>query len=201
MDSERELPSEGMKASVEALLFAAGRPLSTDEIMKVLRSKREIVDACLQNLAEEYARRKGGVEIAKLDAERYIMQVRPKYFEHAKKVSAGLPITKGASKTLSVIAAEQPIVQSMVIQIRGRHSYRHVKELVKAGYVEATKAGRTAMLTTTDRFNKLLGCCDAKSVKKEMEELLKRREDAAGTSSTEQGKAGKARRPATADLS
>jgi segregation and condensation protein B len=171
-----------MKASVEALLFAAGRPLSTDEIVKVLRSKKEIVDACLQNLVEEYAQRKGAVEIVKLDAERYIMQVRPKYFGQAKKVSAGLPISKGASKTLSVIAAEQPIVQSMVIQIRGRHSYRHVKELVKAGYVEAAKAGRTSMLTTTDRFNKLLGCRDTKSVKKEMEELLKRKEVATGAS-------------------
>ena len=189
-----------MKASVEALLFAAGRPLSTDEIMKVLRSKKEVVDTCLQSLAEEYANRKGGVEIAKLDADRYIMQVRPKYFEHAKKVSSGLPISKGASKTLSVIAAEQPIAQSMVVQIRGRHSYRHVKELVKAGYVEAVKAGRTAMLTTTDRFNKLLGCRDTKSVKKEMEELLKRREDATDAGSTEQGKAAKAHRPATADV-
>jgi segregation and condensation protein B len=189
-----------MKASVEALLFAAGRPLSTDEIAKVLRTKKEIVDACIQNLAEEYGQRKGGVEIAKLDAERYIMQVKPKYFEHAKKVSAGLPISKGASKTLSVIAAEQPIVQSMVIQIRGRHSYRHVKELVKAGYVEATKAGRTSMLATTDRFNKLLGCRDTKSVKREMEELLKRREDATGTSSAEQGKDGKAHTPAKTDL-
>ncbi len=49
-----------MKASVEALLFAAGRPLSTDEIAKVLRTKKEIVDACIQNLAEEYGQRKGG---------------------------------------------------------------------------------------------------------------------------------------------
>ena len=200
MDSEHKPASEGMKASVEALLFAAGRPLSTEEMAKALRSKGEIVDACVQSLVGEYAHRKGGVEIVQLGAERYIMQVRPKYFEHAKKVSAGLPISKGASKTLSVIAVEQPIVQSMVVQIRGRHSYGHVKELVRAGYVEAAKVGRTSMLTTTDRFNKLLGCRDTKSVKREMEELLKRREDATGSSSTEQGKVGKAHTPATADL-
>jgi segregation and condensation protein B len=179
-----------LRASVEAVLFAAGRPLSADEIMRATRSKREAVEACLRSLVEEYAARKGGVEIAKLDENRYIMQVKPRYFEHAKKVSSGLPISRGASKTLSVIAVEQPIAQAMVVQIRGRHSYKHVKELVRAGYVQAIRTGRTSMLSTTERFNKLLGCRDTKSVKKEMEALLKRMENAADSRQTKPEEAG-----------
>lgn len=189
MDRERGRP-ENVKASVEAVLFAAGRPLSADEIVRATRSKRDAVEACLQSLVEEYATRKSGVEIVRLDADRYIMQVKPRYFEHAKKVSSGLPISRGASKTLSVIAVEQPITQSVVIQIRGRHSYKHVKELVRAGYVQAVRAGRTSMLSTTERFNKLLGCRDTKSVKKEMEVLLKRKDNAVDAHQAEQGKTG-----------
>lgn len=182
-----------MRNSVEAVLFAAGRPVSIDDISKAVRCKREAVEDCLRNLIEEYVSREGAIEVIKLGGDQYVMQVRPTYFEYAKRVSAGLPISRGASKTLSLIATEQPIAQSVMVQIRGRHSYKQVKELQKAGYVESKRAGRTYILSTTDRFNRLLGCRDAKSVKKELSALLKRKQDATLANRIEQGKSEKAR--------
>jgi len=189
-----------VRGPVEAVLFAAGRPVSADDIAKAVNRKRDAVDACLRSLLDEYASRRGGIEIARVGNDQFVMQVRSMYFEYAKKVSSGLPISRGASKTLSVIAAEQPIAQSVMIQIRGRHSYKHVKELVKAGYVEARKAGRTSILTTTQRFNRLLGCRDAKSVKKEMELLLRREQNATGASPSERAKSERAGRTAGEDI-
>ncbi|MBO3757765.1 MAG: SMC-Scp complex subunit ScpB, partial [Candidatus Brockarchaeota archaeon] len=87
----------------------------------------------------------------------YVMQVRKEYSKIARKFAPGLDISRAALKTLSLIAIEQPIMKSKVVEIRGKHAYKHIKELIRQGYVKAEKTGKTSVLKTTERFTSLIG--------------------------------------------
>lgn len=142
-----------IRARMEAALFAAGRPLPIGTLKRIgkaptLREAREI----MEGLVREYKERDGGIEIIQLEGERYIMQIKPEYSEAVRRISVRPLVSRGALKTLTAIALNQPIAQSDVIKMRGRGAYEHVRELVRYGLVKAEKVGRTLRLTTTPLF-------------------------------------------------
>lgn len=164
IDKDKLIPA------IEAILFSSGRPISISELKNFLGFERKEVEEALNKIKEEYEKRESGIEIFKFQ-DNYVMQIKKEFSKIAKKFAPGLDISRAALKTLSLIAIEQPVTQSKIVEIRGKHAYKHIKELVRQGYIKTEKSGRTVILKTTERFLTLVGEENIKRVKRQSVEL------------------------------
>ena len=141
---------------VEASLYAAGRPLTIEELANKLEFPKKEVEELINEVAFDYLERSTSLVIAQI-GDRYQMQIRPEYTEQVSKFAKGGAIAERYLRTLTVIALKQPILKSMVVKIRGTGAYEHVKYLLDNGFIDAVKKGRTHELTTTDRYADMFG--------------------------------------------
>ena len=141
---------------IEASLYAAGRPLTIEEIANKLEFPKKEVEELINEVAFDYLERSTALVIAQI-GDRYQMQIRPEYTEKVSKFAKGGAIAERYLRTLTIIALKQPILKSTVIKIRGTGAYEHVKYLIDNGFIDAVKKGRTHELTTTDRYADMFG--------------------------------------------
>lgn len=141
---------------IEASLYAAGRPLTIEELANKLEFSKKEVEELLNEVAFDYLERSTALVIAQI-GDRYQMQIRPEYTEQVSKFAKGGAIAERYLRTLTIIALKQPILKSMVIKLRGTGAYEHVKFLLDNGFIDAVKKGRTHELTTTDRYADMFG--------------------------------------------
>jgi segregation and condensation protein B len=141
---------------VEASLYAAGRPLTIEEISTKLEFPKKEVEALVNEVAFDYLERSTALVIAQI-GDRYQMQIRPEYTEKVSKFAKGGAIAERYLRTLTVIALKQPILKSMVIKLRGTGAYEHVKYLIDNGFINAIKKGRSHELTTTEKYADMFG--------------------------------------------
>jgi segregation and condensation protein B len=79
----------------------------------------------------------------------------------------------GPLKTLSYIAYRQPVPQAQVIDVRGHHSYDHLKQLEGLGLIERERAGRTKIIRTTEFFADYFGLShDLRGLKKQLKNIF-----------------------------
>lgn len=147
-----------IKARVEALLYAASKPVELRELMSIggVRSRKEVMRA-LKELRRKYGEDGGALELVELPGERFFLRLKREYMELVKRFVKRPLFSRGVMRTLSFIAYHQPIEQSRVAAVRGNAAYRHVKLLVERGLVEAEDKGRTKLLRTTQLLADLLG--------------------------------------------
>ena len=147
-----------MQARIEAALYAAGRPLSPEELTKAagVTSKRKALSA-VRLLSLNVNRTLRAVEISELTEHRFVMQLKPEYSGIARKFSARPLLNTGALKTLSHIIFFQPITAPELARRRGPAAYQHVKELEAVGFVRGEPAGRTKIYRTTTAFSEYFG--------------------------------------------
>ncbi len=151
---------------IEAILFAASRPLTINEIAEAINMDKKEVGKAIQKLKKFYEN--SAIEIAEVN-EKYVMEVKAEYAEYAKKF-APVELKKSLIKTLSLIAYHQPIKQSDLKKMIGSNVYEYVKELKKKGFINTKKEGRTKMITTTQYFYDYFGIDkkDREAIKKLM---------------------------------
>jgi len=152
---ERQM-REVHKNLVEASLYAAGRPLTIEELSNKLEFPKKEVEELINEVAFEYLDRSTALVIAQI-GDRYQMQIRPEYTEKVSKFAKGGAIAERYLRTLTVIALKQPILKSTVIKIRGTGAYEHVKYLLDNGFIDAMKKGRSHELSTTDKYADMFG--------------------------------------------
>lgn len=175
-----EILSEDLEEKVrliEAALYVAGRPLDLKTLCKVTSSRsEERIRMLARLLVEEYKRRNSAIEILELDDGRFVMQLKMKYADKVKRLAIRPLFTIGPLKTLSYIAYKQPVTQRQVIEVRGKHAYSHIKELIKMGFVNREKHGRDYILTTTDFFADYFGLSrNVQIMKRQLKRIFERR--------------------------
>lgn len=141
---------------IEASLYAAGRPLTIEELSTKLELPKKDVEELTNQIAFDYLDRSTALIIAQI-GDRYQMQIKPEYTEKVSKFAKGGAIAERYLRTLTVIALKQPILKSTVIKLRGTGAYEHVKYLLDNGFINAVKKGRSHELTTTDKYADMFG--------------------------------------------
>jgi segregation and condensation protein B len=162
-------------ASLEAILYASGRPLSLATIVAHLKLENEQEAKQLTiRLGEIYEQDSSPLEVRHLPEDRVVMQLKTDYTKKARKFSIRPLLTAGPLRTLSYIAYNQPIEQREVALARGSQSYQHIKQLVQMGFVEKEKGkGRAKLLKTTDDFADTLGLSrDRSNMKRQLRSLF-----------------------------
>jgi len=174
--SEQNLKKEELEklTLIEAALYVAGRPLDLRTLSSVLktRSKRK-VRRLARILAEEYTKRVTALEILELEDGRFVMQLKAEYTPKVRRIATRPLVPAGPLRTLSYIAYRQPITQKQVVEVRGSHAYKHIKQLEDLGLISKEKAGKNTILRTTTFFADYFGLShDLKTMKKQLKTLF-----------------------------
>jgi segregation and condensation protein B len=169
-----------LKAVVEALLFSAPRPLSTKEVLQVLKAGAEYLEeenplpeldqiqepeirAILAGLAQEYTELGRAFQLVEQIAG-WQLTSRPEYQVWVRQLFPELRPTRlsaPALETLAIIAYRQPITRADIEAIRGVAVDGLMQKLLDAGLVKisgrADIPGRPLLYETTQHFMEHFG--------------------------------------------
>ena len=149
---------EEIASAVEALIFVSDEPLAAKTIAEILEEDREIVVSVLENLAEEFNSRTGGLQLREV-AGGWQISTRPEFHEEIRRFLKTRPNAKlslAALETLAVIAYKQPVTVPEILQIRGVQSGSAIKTLLDRRLIVAKgrkeTVGRPMMYGTSKEF-------------------------------------------------
>ncbi|MFO8015828.1 MAG: SMC-Scp complex subunit ScpB [Candidatus Woesearchaeota archaeon] len=142
---------EDLKKEIEAVLFAAGRKVSLEEIAKLCKADQKEVEDALKEIKEDYSSNQSPLFLTE-EGDGYKLTVREKYLPLVKEVTPHTELSRSMLGTLAVIAWKQPVMQSEVINIRTSKAYEDIKELVDLGFISKEKKGRTYIIKPTGKF-------------------------------------------------
>jgi len=161
-------------ALVEAGLYVAGRPLDLKTLAGIVgtRSKKK-VKKLAKILVKDYRNRQTAIEILELEEDRFVMQLKTDYIGKVRKLATRPLLSAGPLKTLSYIAFRQPILQTQIIEVRGHHSYGHLKQLEEMELVTRKGVGKNRILRTTTFFADFFGLShDLRTMKRQLKTVF-----------------------------
>jgi segregation and condensation protein B len=145
-------------AIIEALIFVSEEPLSVKTMAEVLREDREVIETAVGELAKEFNRRNGGLQLREV-AGGWQFATRPEYHEHVRAYLKSRPSAKlsiASLETLAVIAYKQPVTVPEILEIRGVQSPSSIKTLLDKKLIVAKgrkeTVGRPMMYGTSKDF-------------------------------------------------
>lgn len=154
-----------IKATVEAILFAAGEPLTSKKLQTLMDIPEADIYAVLEELKEDMLKEDRGVELLQVASGYQIFtkkefgsfierSVRPK----RQKLSAA------AMEVLAIVAYRQPTTKAEIDDVRGVNSEGALSTLVEKGLVEEVGRkegpGRPILYGTTQEFLRYFGLTD-----------------------------------------
>jgi len=99
--------------------------------------------------------------------------LKVEYTSNVRKLATRPLLSAGPLKTLSYIAFRQPILQTQVIDVRGHHSYGHLKQLEDMELISREGVGRKKMIRTTEFFADFFGLShDLRSMKRQLKTVF-----------------------------
>ena len=150
--------SEAVLSTVlEAILFGAGRSMSTEELSELLEKPQGEVQTALRELQATIRRRRDSALQLTAVSGRWIFEVRPTLSPHLP-VSFRADIPQRLLPAAALVAYHQPMAQSQLVDMLGQRAYDHVRDLAKMGLIDRRRDGLTRRLTTTRRFAEYFGC-------------------------------------------
>src|SRR5881398_2465530 len=164
----------------EAALYVSGRPLDIKTIGSIIGARsEEKIKSLVRTIAERYSKSESPIQVLELPDGRFVMQLKPEFAKHVRKLASRPLLTPGPLRTLSFIALKQPVTQSYVVRVRGKLAYGHVKQLKDMDLINDERIGRTRMLRTTTTFADYFNLNhDPSLMKKELKKVLQLGEDA-----------------------
>ena len=150
-----------MKAIIEAILFAAGRVVSQEELMIALEIDKKQLEELMDTIRKDYDMR--GIEIIKVE-KGYQLCTKKEYYEYIVPIldkRAKPNLSTAALETLAIIAYNQRTTRAEIEAIRGVNSDGTIYKLLDYGLIEdAGKAdlpGKPTTYKTTLEFLKMFG--------------------------------------------
>lgn len=152
-----------LKSIIEAILFAAGRPVTKNEMVLALEISEEDVDNIIQNMQEEYKNENRGIELIKVE-DSYQLCTKRELYEYVYPVldKRNKPnLSNAALETLSIIAYNPKITRAEIEAIRGVSADACVYKLLEYGLIEEAGKidlpGKPMSYKTTSDFLRMFG--------------------------------------------
>ncbi len=145
------------KALLEAALFVSDSPLSIDRISNIVGvGSEDEVRRLLDELKRELEAEDRGIELVSTP-EGFEFRIKQPYRDRVAKLAPLSDLSDGMLRTLAIVAARQPIKQSLIVKYQGNKVYDYIKSLETKGLIKTEKFGRTKIATTTTGFEKYFG--------------------------------------------
>jgi segregation and condensation protein B len=149
-----------LKAQLLAVLFAAGRPLSLDDLRPLGDS--EVLVRTIVALEGDLAEGSSGVQLERV-AGGWRLVVHPLHLGAVEQVLRPLPprLSKAALEVLALLAYQQPLTRAELEALRGKSVEGVLDGLLERGIVrvvgEKDVVGRPRLYGTSQRFLELFG--------------------------------------------
>lgn len=163
------------RSTIEAAFYAADRPLTLGELRGIIGTSsetytRKLVDA----LIADYGKRGGPLTLVETAKDTFAFRLHDEYLSKLGKFIPKARLSRGALKTLAMIAYKQPIYQARLADLRGGRVYDHVRQLAALGFVESRPFGKTRVLRTSRKFAGYFGFeDDMGKIRERLEELAR----------------------------
>lgn len=152
------MKTEKLISGLEAVLYAAGEPISIDRLSAVFEVTPEKIVKAAGGLEERLRGDKSGLELLRLE-NTYQLATKAELAEFIKKafdIKRRTPLSPAALEVLSVIAYNQPVTKAFIEQVRGVDCSGVVTTLVEKGLIEERGRlelpGRPLLYGTTKNF-------------------------------------------------
>ncbi len=154
---------EQKKSIIEAILFAAGRPVSKNEFVLALELPEEDIENIINKMQEEYKSENRGIELIKIENS-YQLCTKKSLYEYVypvldKRTKPNL--SNAALETLAIVAYNPQITRAEIEAIRGVSADACVYKLLEYGLIEeAGKVdlpGKPMSYKTTSDFLRMFG--------------------------------------------
>ena len=151
--------------AIEAILFAAGHPVSYEALAKTFDLTAPIVRKMVREYAEKYNHSKlpRGVIMLALDDECQLCTKAEylAYIRYALGIRRNGTLSASTLETLAIVAYHQPVTRVYIDAVRGVDSSYAVSSLVERGLIEAKgrldAPGRPVLFGTTSSFLRCFG--------------------------------------------
>jgi len=152
-----------LKSILEAILFAAGRPVSQKELALSIEISEEDIEHIIANMQEEYKQEARGIEIIKIN-QSYQLCTKKELHDFIFPIidKRSKPnLSNAALETLAIVAYNPKITRPEIEAIRGVSADACIYKLLEYGLIqEAGKAdlpGRPMSYQTTNDFLSMFG--------------------------------------------
>lgn len=156
--------------AVEALLFAAGKPVTLKSLCEILEKEKEEIKEALQALEMNLIERKSGIQLVKLN-DAYQLATLEIYYDYVCKLLDNRPkpsLSQAALEVLAIIAYNPKVTRAEMEKIRGVSSDSAMNKLLEYNLIEEAgrmdAPGRPMMYQTTDEFLKMFGYTSLKDL-------------------------------------
>lgn len=172
---------ELLLASLEAVLFAAAKPLSLEQLSDVFELPREEIKELLEALRKSYIEEKRGLAIQESEIGVELITA-PHCVDYVSRIRQKEDsLSSAALEVLSIIAFKQPVTKAEVEELRGVNSERVLKQLVEKNFIEEVgkkdTPGRPILYGTTSYFLHNLGITSLGELKLELLEGEEKEQD------------------------
>ena len=153
---------EHLKGNIEAVLFAAGQPVSEVQLAEMLSVEKEHIRILLAQMKSEMEDANRGLTILEV-AGGYQLCTKAEFAETVARLAEVQPnrLSKAALETLSVIAFKQPITRAEIEEIRGVQVDRVLQNLIDKELIKELGRkeviGRPILYGTTEVFLNCFG--------------------------------------------
>lgn len=157
--------SAATKEMLEAVLFAAGHPVSYARLAQILEVSADEAQNLVKDFAAEYNNGKvtRGIQLLTFDdccqlctKSDYIAEIRT-----ALGIRRGGNLSNSSLEVLAIVAYNQPVTRAYIDTVRGVDSSYAVSSLIERGLIESKSRldapGRPMLYTTTTAFLRCFG--------------------------------------------
>ena len=149
--------------TIEAMLFASGDPVSVSSLAEALEIDKDELSVIMEEFTSEYNYKKSGLHVIRINNS-YQLCTRTEYVEPIRKLL--LPtkypdLSRPALEVLSIIAYNQPVIKSVIEQVRGVDCSGIINKLLSRDLIEErgrhNSPGRPILYGTTQEFLRAFG--------------------------------------------
>jgi segregation and condensation protein B len=156
-----------LNSTIESILFVANKPLSTNQIAKILEKEKAEVETALNEIAE--LRKESGIVLLN-SGDTWELSTNSKNSTQVKNfLNADLRerLTDATVETLAIIAYRQPISKGEIEAIRGVNCQYSIRHLLIRGLIQKVsnpKDSRQVLYETTVEFLQHMGLQSTKDL-------------------------------------
>lgn len=169
--------------AIEAILFAAGKPVSVKTLCEILEKEKDEIRDAAQELEVKLLERNSGIQLIRLN-DSYQLATLEIFYDYICKMLDNRPkptLSQAALEVLAIIAYNPKITRAEMEKIRGVSSDSAMNKLLEYNLIEDAgrmdAPGRPVMYQTTDEFLKMFGykslkdLPDLPKLKEELEQI------------------------------
>lgn len=156
---------KNIQAAIEAILYAAGYPVTYEKLSEVLGLSKKDIKAIVEHMSTAYNKDDSnhGIMLLRFDdsCQFCTKEVFAPYIREALEIRRGGNLSASSLEVLTVVAYNQPVTRNYIDTIRGVDSNYAVNSLIDKELIHAVgrldAPGRPILYGTTEKFLRVFG--------------------------------------------